>query len=123
MGHRYSILSSPGLLNKVSRHDNPIGRSIPADAAIYSHRKFTFPLTPINTGITMKYARRNNLVLGEAYKIKLLQKEKIIHMEENRYGAKALIAHSRLNNYDGELQVVYPTIEEFMYFYAGRKNG
>lgn len=63
------------------------------------------------------------MVLGEAYKIKLLQKEKIIHMEENSYGAKALIAHSRLNNYDGELQVVYPTIEEFMYFYAGRKNG
>lgn len=60
------------------------------------------------------------MVLGEAYKIKLLPKEKIIHMEENSYGAKALVAHSRLNRYDGKLQVVYPSIEEFMYFYTKR---
>ena len=62
------------------------------------------------------------MVSGEAYKIKLLHKEKIIHMEENSYGAKALVAHSRLNHYDRELQVVYPSIEEFMYFYTGRKG-
>ena len=60
------------------------------------------------------------MVLGEAYKIKLLPKEKIIHMEENSYGAKALVAHSRLNRYDGRLQVVYPSMEEFMYFYTKR---
>lgn len=63
------------------------------------------------------------IVSGEAYKIKLLQKERIIHIEENSYGAKALIAHSRLNRYDGELQVTYPSIEEFMYFYTRRKEG
>lgn len=63
------------------------------------------------------------MVSGEAYKIKLLHKEKIIHMEENSYGAKALVAHSRLNHYDRELQVVYPSIEEFMYFYTRRKEG
>ena len=63
------------------------------------------------------------MVSGEAYKIKLLHKEKIIHMEENSYGAKALVAHSRLNYYDRELRVVYPSIEEFMYFYTGRKEG
>lgn len=63
------------------------------------------------------------MVSGEAYKIRLLQKEKIIHMEENSYGAKALIAHSRLNHYDRELQVTHPAIEEFMYFYTGRKDG
>lgn len=62
------------------------------------------------------------MVSGEAYKIKLLHKEKIIHMEENSYGAKALVAHSRLNHYDRELQVVYPSIEEFMYFYTRRKG-
>lgn len=60
------------------------------------------------------------MVLGEAYKINLLPKEKIIHMEENSYGAKALVAHSRLNRYDGSLQVVYPSMEEFMYFYTKR---
>ncbi len=63
------------------------------------------------------------MVSGEAYKIKLLHKEKIIHMEENSYGAKALVAHSRLNHYDRELQVAYPSIEEFMYFYTRRKDG
>lgn len=63
------------------------------------------------------------IVSGEAYKIKLLHKEKIIHMEENSYGAKALVVHSRLNHYDRELQVVYPSIEEFMYFYTRRKEG
>lgn len=62
------------------------------------------------------------IVSGEAYKIKLLHKEKIIHMEENSYGAKALVVHSRLNHYDRELQVVYPSIEEFMYFYTRRKG-
>ena len=62
------------------------------------------------------------MVSGEAYKINLLHKEKIIHMEENSYGAKALVAHSRLNHYDRELQVVYPSIEEFMYFYTRRKG-
>lgn len=63
------------------------------------------------------------MVSGEVYKIKLLHKEKIIHMEENSYGAKALVAHSRLNHYDRELQVAYPSIEEFMYFYTRRKDG
>ncbi len=63
------------------------------------------------------------MVSGEVYKIKLLHKEKIIHMEENNYGAKALVVHSRLNHYDRELQVAYPSIEEFMYFYTRRKDG
>lgn len=69
-----------------------------------------------------KFRDSYRIVSGEAYKIKLLHKEKIIHMEENSYGAKALVVHSRLNHYDRELQVVYPSIEEFMYFYTRRKG-
>lgn len=61
------------------------------------------------------------MVSGEKYKINLLPKDRIIHMEENQYGIKALIAHSRLNRYDESLVLSYPTIEEFMYFYTKRK--
>lgn len=60
------------------------------------------------------------MAAGERYKINLLPKEKIIHVEENRYGAKALVAHSRLNDYDAALQVYRPGVEEFMYFYEKR---
>ncbi len=63
------------------------------------------------------------IVAGEAYQIKLLPKEKILCMEEKSYGARALVAHSRLNRYAPALSVTYPTIEEFMYFYSKRNNG
>lgn len=64
--------------------------------------------------------RTYRMVSGEKYKIRLLPQDKLIYLEENRYGAKALIAHSRLNRYDESLEVCYPTIEELMYFYAKR---
>ena len=64
---------------------------------------------------------RYRMVSGEAYKIKLLPKEKFIYLEENQYGAKALVRHSRLNRYDASLKIAYPTIEELMYFYAQGK--
>lgn len=79
--------------------------------------------TQVFAGDIEKFRDSYRMVSGEAYKIRLLQKEKLIHMEENSYGAKALVIHSRLNRYDGKLQVAYPSIEEFMYFYAGRKEG
>lgn len=69
--------------------------------------------------------RRYRMVSGEAYKIRLLAPERVIHLEENAYGAKALVAHSRLNHYDGSLVVSCPTIEELMYYHAKRgvRNG
>lgn len=63
------------------------------------------------------------IVSGERYKINLLPKEKIIHIEDKNYGAKALVKHSRLNRYDDALQITYPSIEEFMYFYSKRRGG
>ncbi len=63
------------------------------------------------------------MVSGEAYKIRLLAKEKILYMEEGAYGAKALVRHNRLNHYDAALQVTSPSIEEFMYFFSKRKGG
>lgn len=59
------------------------------------------------------------IVSGEKYKINLLKKEVIIHMEEHRYGTKALVIHKRHNEYDS-LVVNKPTIEEFMYHYTKR---
>lgn len=66
--------------------------------------------------------QRYQMVSGEAYKIRLFAPEQVIHLEERQYGAKALIAHSRFNQYDESLAVSDPTIEELMYFYAKRST-
>lgn len=74
----------------------------------------------VYAGDMERFRERYRMVSGDAYKIRLLPKEKIIHMEENSLGAKALVVHSRLNPYDKELFVVQPAIEDFMYFYTKR---
>lgn len=56
------------------------------------------------------------MVSGEAYKIRLLPKESIVYMEENEYGARALIRHAKRLHYDVELLVEQITLEELMYF-------
>lgn len=60
--------------------------------------------------------KRYKMVSGESYKIKLIPKERIIYMEENAYGAKALAQNSRIHPFDRELVVENATIEELMYF-------
>lgn len=60
--------------------------------------------------------KRYKMVSGESYKIKLIPKERIIYMEENAYGAKALATNSRIHPFDRELVVEDATIEELMYF-------
>lgn len=62
------------------------------------------------------------MVSGERYKINLLMEDSIVHVEEKPYETKALVKHSRLNRYDKTLQISYPSIEEFMYFYGRRKR-
>lgn len=57
---------------------------------------------------------------GERYKIDLLPKEMILHIEDKKYGAKALVRHSRSDCYGDALDITYPSIEEFMYFYSKR---
>lgn len=68
------------------------------------------------------FRSRYRIAAGESYKIKLLPKERIVHMEENNYGAKALVIHNRQGNYDSALQVASPSIEEFMYFFSKRRK-
>lgn len=60
------------------------------------------------------------MVSGEKYKIMQFLQDRVIHLEENEYGAKALVAHSRMDRYETGLQVSDPTIEELMYFYTKR---
>lgn len=60
------------------------------------------------------------LVTGEAYKIRLLPEERVIHTEEGKYGTRALVKHTRRSLYDGSLTVAVPNIEELMYFMTKR---
>lgn len=60
--------------------------------------------------------KRYKMVSGESYKIKLIPKERIIYIEENAYGARALALNSRIHPFDRELLVEDATIEELMYF-------
>lgn len=61
------------------------------------------------------------MVAGDAYKIRTLPQESVIHIEDGAYGAKALIRHRRRFTYTG-LTVTKPTIEELMYFITKRKG-
>lgn len=60
------------------------------------------------------------IVSGERYKLLLIPKDRLICMEEKKYGAKALVQHRKSYHYDAELTVTVPTIEEFMYYYSKR---
>lgn len=63
------------------------------------------------------------LVTGEAYKIRLLPKEDVIHIEEGAFGVRALVRHRKRNVYDSALAVTAPTLEELMYFVTKRRKG
>ncbi len=54
------------------------------------------------------------MVAGEAYKIKLL-KDRVVHMEEGKFGCKALVKNSG-RAFDKRLKVWEPTAEELMYY-------
>ncbi len=60
------------------------------------------------------------LVTGEAYKIRLLPQEDVVHIEPGEYGTRALVRHRRWRGYDREVTVSVPTIEELMYFITKR---
>lgn len=62
------------------------------------------------------------LLTGERYKINLVKKENIIHVEEGTYGTRALVHHKKRFTYDESLTVTVPTIEEIMYFTTKRKG-
>lgn len=61
------------------------------------------------------------IVSGEDYKINLIPKEKIIHKEASTYSSKALVHHNYYSQYDKEVTVTVPTVEELMYFLIKKK--
>lgn len=65
---------------------------------------------------------RYRLVTGELYKIKLLRREDMIHLEEGTYGYRVLVRHRQRYIYDESLTVSVPTIEELMYFMTKRER-
>ncbi len=67
------------------------------------------------------FREQYRIVSGEKYKINLLPKDAVLHIREGNYGAKALVRHKRTFTYE-DLQVSYPTIEEFMYFFSNRES-
>ena len=63
---------------------------------------------------------RYRILAGEDYRMKLLPKERIIHMEKGEFSTKALLRHRPIDTYDLSYTVSVPTIEEFMYFVTKR---
>ncbi len=66
---------------------------------------------------------RYRIAVGEEYKLKLLPKDKVICMESGKLGARALIRYRKHYNYDREISLVAPTLEELMYFVTKRERG
>ena len=58
------------------------------------------------------------ILCGEAYKLRLIPEEKVIAVENNSYGARALVRHNKHSIYDPELSVNIPTLEEIMFFHV-----
>jgi len=56
------------------------------------------------------------IISGEEYKINLIPKERIVYKEKGKYGAKALIKHNKAMQYDKEVSVERPSIEDVMYY-------
>ena len=58
------------------------------------------------------------LLQGPAYKGNLLNKDRVIHIEKKDNVMTALVRYSKFEEYDKELMVSIPTIEEIMYHYV-----
>lgn len=58
------------------------------------------------------------LLQGEAYKVNVLNKDRIIHVEKKDKRMSALVKHGKFEEYDKELDVSIPTIEDIMYYYV-----
>lgn len=66
---------------------------------------------------------RYRIVAGDEYRMKLLPKQRIIHMERGEFATKALVYHRKIDEYDASYTVTVPTVEEFMYFVSKRGKG
>ena len=74
----------------------------------------------VYSGDIESFRDKYRIISGESYKVKLLKQEDIIHVEDRKYGTKALVVNHGYSKYDGALTVTVPTLEEFMYHYSKR---
>lgn len=74
----------------------------------------------VYSGDIESFRDKYRIISGESYKVKLLKQEDIIHVEDRKYGTKALVVNRGYSKYDGALTVTVPTLEEFMYHYSKR---
>ena len=74
----------------------------------------------VYSGDIESFRDKYRIISGETYKVKLLKQEDIIHVEDRKYGTKALVVNHGYSKYDGALTVTVPTLEEFMYHYSKR---
>ncbi len=65
---------------------------------------------------------RYRMVQGENYKIKLLKPDRVIYAEYGKDMGKALVRHSKFTEYDKEVTVTIPSLEEIMYFTVKSKK-
>lgn len=61
------------------------------------------------------------LLTGEDYKLNLIRKEHMIYKEIGEYTSKALVYHTGHAEYDREISVEIPSIEDIMYFMLKKK--
>ncbi len=66
---------------------------------------------------------RFRVAVGETYKLRLLPRDKVICMEEGKLTSRALIRYRRHYDYDRELTLAVPSIEQLMYFVTKRERG
>lgn len=67
------------------------------------------------------FREKYRIVAGENYKIKLLG-DSVLGIEQRQMGTRALVRHHKFREYDRELTVTYPSIEEFMYLYERKSR-
>ncbi len=56
------------------------------------------------------------LLIGEDYKLNLIRKERVLYKEVGKHTSKALVYHTKRSEYDKEIVVQIPSIEDIMYF-------
>ena len=74
----------------------------------------------IFTGDMESFRDHYRILTGEAYLLKNLNKQCVIHIEEGKYSSKALVMNKL--KISEELKSAAPTIEDFMYLYS-KKEG
>lgn len=58
------------------------------------------------------------VITGEPYKLRLLRPERVIWKQENEFGARALVTHSQGSQYDREVTVTRPAVEDILYGFS-----